>query len=188
MLYSISVMIIQLIKRFNSNNLPDDIAALFAKGEVGKSNHMSLGKNGSFVFSYQPKAGSGVGSRVTSNGIPKILHDWLYEKNSRGDSVRAFSKLNISLGPGEDSFWATDGSSCKWNNLPAQLQTALDANLKDGRWTDTPRILSLGFGGDYVMITGRNAASWRLDHYKSIDTFFDSIKANGTMALNHVRI
>jgi len=146
---------------------------------------MSLGSNGSFVFSYKPKSGGA--TRVISKGIPTILSDWLYEKDANGECARHFHSLNISLGPGNNSFWATDGNSAKWTNLPEPLQKAITANLKDGAWIDAPRIVSLGVDGDYIMITTNHAASWRLNHYKEFDAVFDTMKENRTMSMSHVR-
>jgi hypothetical protein len=146
---------------------------------------MSLGSDGSYVFSYQAKSGGG--TRVMSKGIPTILNDWLYEKDADGDCVRHFRNLDISLGPRNESFWATDGDSAKWSNLPEPLLKALSANLKDGEWIDKPRIVTLGVGGDYVMMTTNNAAAWRLSNYKEFDAVFDVMKENGNISMCHVR-
>jgi hypothetical protein len=148
---------------------------------------MSLGNDGSYIFTYQRKSNHNGGWRCASYGIPTALNTWLYEKDAEGDCVRHFDKLKVSLGPGDDSFFASDGSSYKWSNLPEPLQKALDANLENGTWKDSPRIVSLGFDGDYVMVTANNAAAWRLNHFKPLDTLFETMKENGTTSLSHVR-
>ena len=173
------------IRNLKLKTSPADITALFNNNEVATSYHMSLGSNGSYIFSYKPKTGNG--SRVASSGIPTTLSEWLYEKNSSGDCVRSFLNLYVSLGPGNNSWWATDGSSYKWSNLPTPLQKAVDANLKNGSWIDTPKFVTLGVDGDYAMVTKNNAASWRCAKYKPIDQLFDTMKENGTVSLNHVR-
>lgn len=92
----------------------------------------------------------------------------------------------MSFGPENKSWFATDGSTYKWSNLPEQLQKAIDENLKDGTWTDEPRIVSLGVGGDYVWVTTRNGASWIVKNYPLVEEAFDAMKKNKTIIVAHV--
>jgi hypothetical protein len=168
-----------------SSNLHPDIAKLFNDKQVVTSHHMSLGSDGSYIFSYKPK--NEAGNTVISRGIPDALRDWLYAKDSNGDVARSFKDLYVSLGPGNQSWWASDGSNYKWSNLPAPLQTAVNANLKNGSWIDPPEFVTLGVDGDYVMVTRNKSISWRCTKYKPVDDMFDAMKANRTSSLIHVR-
>ncbi|KAI9679592.1 MAG: hypothetical protein M1829_001554 [Trizodia sp. TS-e1964] len=134
---------------------------------------MSLAVNGSFVFSYKSKASL---SNVISNSIPSALRDWLYAKDVQGAFVRAFSRLAVSLGPGNGSFWATDGTSYKWKNLPAGLQKAVDGLLTNGVWSDNPRC---------TKYTEVNWVFWRLNNYKELDGLFDMFNKQSKLSLIH---
>lgn len=53
-------------------------------------------------------------------------------------------------------------------NLPPQLLTALQARIKDGNWTDRPRLVALGADANYLLLTEKHAAAWDLRHYAAL--------------------
>jgi hypothetical protein len=83
--------------------------------------------------------------------------------------------VRVSFGPKGESWYATDGRAWKWHNLPSELQKVIDANFRDGSFT-TPRIVSLGVGGDFVWVTQGDGASWSTKSYKMVEDAFRQLK------------
>lgn len=99
---------------------------------------------------------------------------WLEEKGSDGNYTRPFNKVRLTLGPYNESFFAHDTSSYRWRGLPKDLDDALEKFRKPGGgWLDAPKVLSLGYNGDYVMVTMNGARAWKLSSYKSCDQLLD---------------
>lgn len=69
---------------------------------------------------------------------------------------RDLRKLRVTFGDSEGSFFATDGHSAEWDKVPDQMQQQLRMLGSPGRWTDKPRVVALGTGGDYMMVTESN--------------------------------
>ena len=124
-----------------------------------------------------------------SENIPETLKEWLYEKSADGELSRQLEKLKITLGPANESYFASDGTSYKWLNLPTGFSYALQTRRKPvGGWTSDPRIVSLGFNGSYVYITEGNGGAWDVSKYRSLDASIDVIKKKeGGLGLIKVR-
>jgi hypothetical protein len=75
--------------------------------------------------------------------------------------------LKITLGADGKAFFATDGRDYLWD-LPTTLDEAVTARIKDGKWTEVPRIVSLGVEGNFVFITQNNSMVWDLGKYPDI--------------------
>jgi hypothetical protein len=121
-------------------------------------------------------------------GLPLELKSWLLEKNSDGP-VRDFPNLRITLGPNNKSWYATDGKSWKWKNLPAGLSTALSDRMKDGQWTIEPRLVCLGANDNYLMITEAHGGAWLLTGYPELDQMVDAFKESESgLSIVHVSL
>lgn len=58
-------------------------------------------------------------------------------------------------------------------NLPAALLSALEARIRNGAWTDKPRIVALGADNDFLLITKKHAAVWHLTHYRMLSQMLE---------------
>jgi len=160
--------------------LPPEIKALYDKNEVAAGFCMSLGSNGSFVFAYKRKSDNKTGILVKD--LPADLKEWIWQKDEHGDLARIFYKLKVSFGPGNESWFATDGSDFRWSNLPAPLKKAIADRIKDGAFTDQPRLVTLGVKGEYVLITEKEA-EWDVGSYKLISDAFVTMVKNKNIHL-----
>ena len=116
---------------------------------------------------------------IGDDGLPESLRKWLYKKDDSGNYARDFPKIRVTMGPYNQSFFATDGSSSWWLNLPEGLKDAIKkrrSNDGTGPFTDMPRLVALGVDGDYFMLTEKHAASWRLSGYRGLRELIDQIK------------
>jgi hypothetical protein len=114
-----------------------------------------------------------------SEGLPPTLREWLYEKDDKGVLVRELDSLQITLGPYNNSYFATDSKHLKWANLPDQLNEAIKNNrTSDGLWKAQccPRLMALGAAGDYIMITEGNGGSWILNKYQGLKDCLDVLR------------
>jgi hypothetical protein len=123
-----------------------------------------------------------------SRNIPPDLKTWLFEKDASGSCVRDFSNLYVSLGPDGQAYWATDKKRYIWRGLPAQLESGISGLLKDGKWSETPRLVTLGFGGDYFMLTENNACHWLLTNYKELNSVMPTFRQNKSFNTVRVRV
>ncbi|OCK87380.1 uncharacterized protein K441DRAFT_358351 [Cenococcum geophilum 1.58] len=132
---------------------------------------LAFGPNGAFVISYKGKQ-DGADHLQTAN-IPTSLEAFLYETKF-GSLVRNLNTLRVSFGTPTGSFYATDGSSWRWDNLPPPLQAALLVRRGfKGAWRDPPRLVSLGADGDFILLTVGNGYTMRLTKYPELDVTFD---------------
>lgn len=105
--------------------------------------------------------------------IPTSLEAFLYETKF-GSLVRDLNTLHVSFGTSTGSFYATDGSSWRWDNLPPPLQAALLMRRGfKGAWRDPPRLVSLGADGDFILLTVGNGYTMQLTKYPELDATFD---------------
>ena len=101
--------------------------------------------------------------------IPTILETFLYERKF-GRLIRNLRTLCVSFGVSTGSFYATDGSSWRWNKLPPLLEAALQKRREfNGIWRDPPRLVSLGADGDFVLLTVGDGHSMRLTKYPDLE-------------------
>jgi len=124
------------------------------------------------------------------NGLPQTLEKWLFEKDASGNAQRNLEKLKISLGPYNESYFATDGTSTRWLNLPTGLAKALESRRKPGGgWKAEPRLVALGTMNNYIMITDQNDGNRSLPNYKELDAIIDVIrKMEGGLGLIRVSV
>ena len=110
-------------------------------------------------------------------GLPATLATWLDEKDKKGFLIRDPVNLRISLGPNNSSYWAYDGKSSLWWNLPSDLSTAIDKlRKKGGGWTIAPRIVALGVQGSFVMINSRHGCLRNIEsHYPQLHSELDTL-------------
>ena len=127
--------------------------------------------------------------REGSKDLPDKLQSFLFERNQNGHLVRKVDKLRVSLGPYNNSWWATDGANWKWNTLPAELNKALGQRRKPGGgWTTTPRLVSLGSNDNFILITEGGGGVWQLSSYPKLKSLVEAVmkaKPNGTFEIFH---
>lgn len=120
--------------------------------------------------------------------MPDGLTKWLYAKDSDGDLVRDLESLRVSLGPYNRSFFAFDGKAYLWQNLPEALSDAIQERRNpSGDFAAAPRLVELGVGENYIMITGGQGGSWSLGNYRELDGMIDVLREKeGGLGLLHV--
>lgn len=52
-------------------------------------------------------------------------------------------------------------------NIPGELLSSLQSRTKDGNWTDRPRFVALGADDDFLLVTEKHAAVWKLENYRT---------------------
>jgi hypothetical protein len=101
-----------------------------------------------------------------------------------------FENLQVSLGETKDSFWATDGNSSAWKNIPVKLGNKLTSMRKSGGgWTMTPTLVSLGVGEDFVLLSKSDTSIeifWNLDTCPELEGVIKVILEN--KRLNELRV
>jgi hypothetical protein len=140
------------------------LARLLSSSQLKKIYHVTLGFEDSFLLTWRDTDGK---DRVENSGLPPELVDFLYARN------RDIPNIRCTLGPYNTSFFVHDKASYLWKNLAGALLVALQNNIQDGSWTDRPRLVALGAGDNFLLITEKNASVWDLRHYKSALTFLE---------------
>ncbi|KAF2472979.1 uncharacterized protein BDR25DRAFT_353286 [Lindgomyces ingoldianus] len=102
----------------------------------------------------------------------------LFTKDAAGKLIRDFEKLSVSLGPERKAFWAMDDRNFIWDSLPAELETGVIEVLKNGKFIDSPRVVTLGFGGDYFMLMEKNSRHWHLADYRELNAAMATFRDN----------
>jgi hypothetical protein len=121
--------------------------------------HVTLGFEDSFLLTWRDNAGQ---DRVESSGLPLELVEFIYARD------RTIANIRCILGPYNSSFFVHDNASYLWKNLPEQLSFGLQGIIKDGNWIDRPRLVALGAGNNFILVTEKNAAVWDLRSYKEL--------------------
>jgi hypothetical protein len=140
------------------------LALLLSSSQWKKIHHVTLGFEDTFLLTWRDTDGR---DRIESSGLPSELVEFLYARN------RNISNIRCTLGPYNSSFFVHDNASYLWKNLPGPLLVALQNNIQDGSWIDRPRLVALGAGDNFLIITEKNAAVWDLRHYKSAITLLE---------------
>ncbi|KAJ4292066.1 hypothetical protein N0V90_009965 [Kalmusia sp. IMI 367209] len=135
-----------------------------------KVHHVTLGFEDSFLLTWRDKHGR---DHIESQGLPSELVKFLHATNAQGRLIRNIPGIRLALGPYNASFLIHDSSSYLWKNLPLPLLLALQARIKDGSWTDRPRIVALGADSNFLLLTENNAAVWDLDYYVTISKMLE---------------
>jgi hypothetical protein len=138
-------------------------------------------------LSYRTKSGR---DEIRFNHLPEELIHFIEEKDDKGEPLRSIRSLRVTIGPYNESFFATDGRSWRWMNLPEGLLEALQARAKDGKWTDRPRLVALGADGDFLLITEKHTAIWDLSHYRTLAKMLENSKTQekGIEEIQHVEL
>jgi len=146
--------------------LPERVQQKFTADKIGAVHTMTLGAADSYFISYKGKDGN---DYIDSDGLPAQLTKWLYEKE--GESYkRDFPKIRISLGPYNESYWATDGTASQWLNLPSALAKKIEEYSKPGGgWHHKPTLVIIGAHEDFLIVTEDGGGAWELDHYSSME-------------------
>ncbi|KAK0716100.1 hypothetical protein B0H67DRAFT_582399 [Lasiosphaeris hirsuta] len=165
------------------NDLPPGIVESLRDGDIATTLNVAFGPGGSFVIAYKQPCSRGI--LMEAFRVAPGLNKWLFEKNSSGQAIRSFAKLQVSIGPTQGRFWATDGSSWVWEGLPKQLQQKVSSMLNNGLWTTaTPKLVSLGFGDDFVMImeSGNTInVFWDLPNYPDLEQSIKVVAEKGRL-------
>lgn len=147
------------------SSLPKQLNTLFTEKQAAGVHHMTIGASGSFTISYRERNGT---HHIKSDGLPDPLNAFLHEQDRQGRYLRDLKNISVCIGPCNESWFASDGKSWLWMNLPFGLAAALRARMRDGNWTDRPRIVALGVNDDFLMITEGNTAVWSLGSYRAL--------------------
>ncbi|KAH7121033.1 hypothetical protein B0J11DRAFT_581794 [Dendryphion nanum] len=155
----------QCPSRRDYTRLPFKLQQLLTTNHIYRVYHVTLGFEDSFLITYQDRDGR---DNMESHGLPDELTSFLYATNSQDVPIRVIPKIRLTLGPNNDSFFVGDGSAYLWLNLPPRLLTALQSRIRDGQWTDRPRLVALGADQNFILITHNSKAVWDLSHYRTL--------------------
>lgn len=145
--------------------LPRKLTTLLSASQIQQIYHVALGFEDSFLITWRDKDGQ---DRLNSSGLPEELIKFLFTRNERGQIIRNIPAIRCVLGSHNSSFFVHDSAAYLWMNIPDGLLTALQARIKDGSWTDRPRIVALGADDNFLLITEKNKAIWDLENYKTL--------------------
>jgi hypothetical protein len=120
---------------------------------------VTLGFEDSFLLIWRDSSGQ---DHVGSSGLPSELIEFVHARN------RDIANIRCTLGPYNASFFVHDEASYLWKNLPEQLLFSLNGIIKDGNWIDRPRLMILGAGNNFLLVTDKNAAFWDLRNYSGL--------------------
>jgi len=102
-------------------------------------------------------------------GLPKALEDWL---GDAWEFKRDIPTLRITLGP-NGSYFAIDKDGYAWDNLPESLEEDV-ATCCDPEEADDPRLVALGAGGGFLMITRKGLYTYDFTGFsQKLDEAFD---------------
>ncbi|KAF1945035.1 hypothetical protein EJ02DRAFT_339558 [Clathrospora elynae] len=149
----------QCPSRKEQTRLPKKLAKFLSSSQLKHVHHVALGFEDSFLLIWRDNTGQ---DRIQSSGLPSDLDEFLYSRNRNVSSIRC------TLGPYNASFFVHDNASYLWKNLPGALLSALSGNIHDGNWADRPRLVALGAGNDFILITEKQAAVWDLRNHKPV--------------------
>jgi hypothetical protein len=154
----------------DSTRLPKKLSSLLSSAQLQQVYHVALGFEDCFLITWRDTSGQ---DRIDSRCLPQELEEFLYARDTQQKYIRDIPSIRCSMGPYNSSFFAHDGASYRWMNLPNDLLYALQIRIKDGSWTDRPRIVALGAGENFVLITEKHAAIWDLANYNTISDLLE---------------
>jgi hypothetical protein len=165
--------------------LPRKLSALLTSSQLRQVHHVALGFEDSFLITWRDKSGN---DHIDSQSLPLELEEFLYARNAHTTYVRNVPSIQCTLGPYNSSFFAHDGSTYRWMNLPPNLLSALQVRIEDGSWIDRPRLVALGANDNFVLITEKQAAIWDLIHYKTVANLlqFSKIQERGIFDIHSI--
>lgn len=167
--------------------LPRKLATLLASSQVQQIHHVTLGFEDSFLLTWRDKDAQ---DHINSSGLPEELVEFLYARNNQGRPMRNIPAIRCVLGPYNGSFFAHDSAAYLWMSIPQDLLSALQGRIKNGSWTDRPRIVSLGADENFILITEKNKAIWDLENCKELSDFLESSRAQnrGIQDIAHITL
>ena len=145
--------------------LPRKLTAFLSASQPQQIYHVALGFEDSFLITWRDAENQ---DRINSCGLPDELVRFLYARNDHGQTIRNIPAIRCILGAYNHSFFVHDLSAYLWMSIPEGLITALQARIKNGSWTDRPRIVALGANDNFLLITEKNTAIWDLDNYRAL--------------------
>lgn len=154
--------------------LPGKLSALLSSAQLRQVHHVALGFEDSFLITWRDSQGR---DRIDGHGLPADLLEFVYARDTQQNPIRDIPNIRCSLGPYNSSFFAHDGSTYRWMNLPPTLLLALQDRIQDGSWVDRPRLVALGANDNFVLITEKHVALWKLGHYKALANYLKSSKS-----------
>jgi hypothetical protein len=149
------------------------LSTLLASPQLQHIYHVTLGFQDSFLLTWRDTKGQ---DRIDSAGLPTELTNFLLARNPQRQLTRNIPQLRGTLGPSTASFFVHDTAAYLWMDIPPALLSALESRIKNGGWTDPPRIVALGADAAFLLVTAQHAATWDLDAYPGL-----------TAKLNHSR-
>ncbi|KAF2743469.1 hypothetical protein M011DRAFT_221914 [Sporormia fimetaria CBS 119925] len=150
---------LQCPSKRDRNKLPQRLQRLLSSNDVAHIYHVTLGYHDSFLITYRDRHGE---DHIASHGLPHDLTNFLHTKD------RSIPHLQLTLGPQNSSFFIGDGTSYLWLGLPTPLLYALESRIRNGAFTDKPRIVALGADDNFILITENHAAVWNLPDYRML--------------------
>ncbi|KAF2443196.1 hypothetical protein P171DRAFT_433501 [Karstenula rhodostoma CBS 690.94] len=160
----------QCPSRRDYTRIPKKLTALLSSAQIQEVHHVALGFEDSFLLTWRDKHGR---DHIESHNLPTELTTFLHATNPQGRPTRNIPAIRLTLGPHNASFFVHDSSAYIWMNLPPELLTALQARIKDGNWTDRPRLVALGADANYLLLTENHAAAWELRHYATLSRMLE---------------
>ncbi|KAF1832699.1 hypothetical protein BDW02DRAFT_590255 [Decorospora gaudefroyi] len=149
----------QCPSRREHTHIPWKLDKFLSSAQLKLVHHVALGFEDSFLLAWRDNTGI---DRVEWSGLPSELVEFLHNRN------RDIRNLRCVLGPYNSSFFVHDNASYLWKNLPEKLLSGLKANIQDGNWIDRPRIVALGAGNNFLLVTEKNAVLWDLRNYEAL--------------------
>ncbi|CAO2653003.1 Nn.00g024140.m01.CDS01 [Neocucurbitaria sp. VM-36] len=150
--------------------LPKKLAEFLTSAQLKQIHHVALGFEDSFLLTWRDNNGQ---DHIEAAGLPSELVNFLYARNAQRRLVRDIPNIRCILGPYNSSYFVHDKSAYIWMNLPEGLLSALQSRIKDGNWIDRPRIVALGAGSNFLLVTENHSAIWELENYKTVAKLLD---------------
>ncbi|KAF2786909.1 hypothetical protein K505DRAFT_288884, partial [Melanomma pulvis-pyrius CBS 109.77] len=156
----------QCPSRRDYTRLPNKLQKLLSTNQIRQIHHVTLGFENSFLITWRDRGGE---DHIDSHNLPQELTHFLHATSPHNTPLRTIPSIRLTLGPYNTSFFAHDGSSYLWLNLPPRLLAALQSRITNNTWHDRPRIVALGCADDFVLVTAAHAAVWQLAHFRALD-------------------
>lgn len=153
--------------------MPKKLETLLSAPHLKHIHHVTLGFEDCFLLTWRDQKNQ---DHIDSAGLPPELVEFLYKRNTNGEFVRDIPQIRCFLGAYNSSFIAHDGAAYLWMDIPQGLLAALQSRIKDGQWTDKPRVIALGADNNFLLLTEKHAAVWELSRYIAISRFLDNSK------------
>ncbi|OAA63130.1 hypothetical protein ISF_05006 [Cordyceps fumosorosea ARSEF 2679] len=149
------------------HNLPDWFKETMSKAlEVYC---VAFGPGDAAVVTYLDAQTGCVQLRIKNIASMRGLAEYLLDRNPHTEYKRHLRHLQVSFSGRGGSYWASDGQTSIYRELPEQLELDLRMlQTERGAWRDSTRCVVLGAGGNYVLLTGRGASSCQLGSYPGV--------------------